>query len=75
MTKIIEAIYSNGRFEPVGRVDLADQERVTLTVQTHERPDSASRAAAFERLLAGIAGMNFRSTGAYPSRGELYERP
>lgn len=74
MTKVVEAIYTNGRLELVEPLDLPENQRVTLTVQTSERPDPAKRRAAYQRLLAGIEEMNFRSTGLYPTRDELHER-
>jgi predicted DNA-binding antitoxin AbrB/MazE fold protein len=74
MPQVTEAIYRNGHLEPLSPLDLPDQERVTVIVQTHERPDVAAREAALQRLLAGIDQMNFRSTGSYPTRDELHER-
>ena len=74
MTRVVEAIYTNGHLEPVEPLDLHENQRVTLTVQTSDQPDPVKRKAAFERLLKGIEEMNFRSTGPYPSRDELHER-
>jgi len=74
MTRVTEAIYRNGHLEPLSPLDLSDEERVTLIVQTHERHDPTAREAALQRLLAGIDEMNFHSSGRYPTRDELHER-
>ena len=78
MTKTIEAIYSHGVLEPLEALELPEQQRVRLIVQpidgvaTAGRP--ADREAAMKRLRDGIASMDFRSTGPYPTRDELHDR-
>lgn len=78
MTKVVEAIYSHGVLEPLESLDLTEKQRVRLIVESIDgvaasgRP--ADREAAMMRLQAGIASMNFRSTGPYPTRDELHDR-
>ena len=78
MTKVVEAIYSHGVLEPLESLDLTEKQRVRLIVQSIDgvaapgRP--ADREAAMMRLRAGIASMNFRSIGPYPTRDELHDR-
>ena len=78
MTKVVEAIYTHGILEPLEALELPERQRVRLIVQSIDgvaasgRP--ADREAAMMRLRAGIASMNFRSTGPYPTRDELHER-
>jgi len=74
MTTSTEAIYTNGMLRPLASLDLREQERVRLIVQRLDRPTPKEREAAFEELLEGIKRMNFRSTGAYPTRDQLHER-
>lgn len=74
MTKVIEAIYTNGHLEPMEPLDLAEAQRVRLTVEPLPAEPHRDREAAFQRLLAGIERMTFRSTGPYPTRDELHER-
>lgn len=74
MTRVVEAIYSDGVFEPLENLGLLDKQRVRLIVQTLEGTAAEDRDAAMMRLRAGIASMDFRSTGPYPSRDELHDR-
>jgi hypothetical protein len=77
MTKVVEAIYENGVLKPVDPLDLAelaDQQPVTLTIQTRDGRRPEERAVALANLRRGIAQMNFRSTGPYPARDELHDR-
>lgn len=46
MTRVVEAIYCNGHFEPLKSVPLANQEWVTLIVQRHEPNQTAPGEAA-----------------------------
>ena len=74
MTKVTEAIFTNGVLKPSEPLDLPDQQRVRLIVEPIDTPSESDRARAMSELRAGIAGMGFRSTGPYPSRDELHER-
>jgi len=74
MTQTTEAIYTNGVLRPTGDLDLREQQRVRVTVETIE--DGADdRAAAVARLKAGIDSMQFFSNGRLPTRDELHDRP
>ena len=74
MTRVVEAIYTNGHLEPLEDLGLAEQERVTLIVQTRERPDLAEREAALRRFRERVERSNFRLIGPLPGRDELHER-
>jgi predicted DNA-binding antitoxin AbrB/MazE fold protein len=76
MAQITEAIYTNGVFKPKDGLALREDQRVRLTVEAlDDDTDRGDRSAAFQRLLAGIAGMRFFSRGHLPSRDELHDRP
>ena len=49
-------------------------QRVRLTVETIDEPDT-DREAAVARLKAGIASMHFFSEGQLPTREELRAHP
>jgi predicted DNA-binding antitoxin AbrB/MazE fold protein len=73
MTRVTEAVYSNGVLRPEDDLGLRDNQRVRLIVETiDDSPDD--RAAALARLIAGIAKMQFFSQGPLPSREELHDR-
>jgi predicted DNA-binding antitoxin AbrB/MazE fold protein len=74
MTHITEAIYTNGVLKPTGELDLREDQRVRVIVESldEQRED---RAAALAHLKAGIASMQFFSDGQLPSRAELHDRP
>ena len=74
MTKVVDAIYSDGLLRPVDALELPEQQRVRLIVQTIDGADGIERQAAVERLKAGIRAMNFRLQGALPTRDELHDR-
>lgn len=74
MTKVVEAIYSDGAFEPLERMDLPDRQRVRLIVQCIDGAAQPDRKAAMRQLREGIASMNFRLTGPLPTRDELHDR-
>lgn len=74
MTQITEAIYTHGVLKPTGELDLREDQRVRVIVESlDEQPED--RAAALARLRAGIAGMQLFSDGRLPSRAELHDRP
>lgn len=73
MTQKVEAIYVGGVLKPTRDLRLEDQQRVRLTVETIDEPES-DREAAVTRLKAGIASMRFFSEGPLPSREELHDR-
>lgn len=74
MMKVVEAIYSHGVLEPLEALELPDKQRVRLIVQSIDGTAEPDREAAMRRLREGIASMNFRSTGPFPTRDELHER-
>jgi predicted DNA-binding antitoxin AbrB/MazE fold protein len=74
MTKVVEAIYAEGMLRPVAALDLPEQQRVRLIVQTIDGTTGFERQAAVARLKAGIQAMNFRLSGALPTRDELHDR-
>ncbi len=73
MTQKVDAIYTGGVLKPTHELSLKDQQRVRLTVETIDEPES-DRDAAIARLKAGIASMRFFSEGPLPSREELHGR-
>jgi predicted DNA-binding antitoxin AbrB/MazE fold protein len=73
MTQTTEAIYTNGVLKPTGDLDLREQHRVRVIVETID--DAADdRAAAVARLKAGIDSMQFFSNGRLPTRDDLHDR-
>lgn len=72
MTKVVEAICSQGLLKPVDALALPEQQRVRLIVQTIAGTSAPDRQAAFRRLRAGIDAMNFELRGALPTRDELH---
>ena len=73
MTRVTEAVYSQGVLKLDEDLGLHEAQRVRLIVETvDERPEN--RAAALARLRAGIATMQFFSQGPLPTREELHDR-
>ncbi len=73
MTQKVEAVYTGGILKPTRELPLKDKQRVRLTVETIDEPES-DREAAIARLKAGIASMHFFSEGPLPTREELHDR-
>lgn len=73
MTQTIEAIYADGVLKPTAGLNLREQQRVRLILETIQE-DVTDRRAALARLKAGIASMHFFSEGALPTREELHGR-
>lgn len=74
MTHITEAIYDDGVLKPVEVLNLADQQRVRIIIQSIDGRGHDDRAAAVQRLRDGVKQMNFQSRGALPTRDELHDR-
>ena len=74
MTQITDAIYTQGVLKPTAALDLREQQRVRVIVETLDE-QGEDRAAALDRLKAGIASMQFFSNGQLPTRAELHDRP
>ena len=72
MTKVTEAVYSQGVLKPTEDLGLREDQRVRLIVETDDK--AIDRGAALARLKAGIAKMQFFSQGPLPSREELHDR-
>ena len=73
MTQSTEAVYSGGVLKPDSDLGLREQQRVRLVVETIDEVPT-DREAAFARLRAGIARMQFFSKGPLPKREELHDR-
>jgi predicted DNA-binding antitoxin AbrB/MazE fold protein len=73
MTHVTEAIYTNGVLKLVTNLDVPEQQRVRVIIEPLDelRQD---RASALARLKAGIASMQFSSTGRLRGRSELHDR-
>ncbi len=56
----VEAVYSSGVFKPLGEVALAENQRVRLTIETHEGSPIAAwvdAAREFQRKLTAKYGV------------------
>lgn len=73
MTQITEAVYSEGVLKPAGELRLREQQRVRIIIEPLDET-SEDRASALARLKAGIASMQFFSSGRLPRRDELHDR-
>lgn len=73
MTKVTDALYSQGVLKPDENLDLREGQRVRLIVETIDE-NTEERSAALARLKAGIANMQFFSEGPLPSRDKLHGR-
>lgn len=72
--QVTEAVYDNGVLRPTTPLTLRDHQRVRLTVETLEPQSTNARAAAMQRLRAGIASMGFTSSAPFPARDNLHDR-
>jgi predicted DNA-binding antitoxin AbrB/MazE fold protein len=75
MVQVTEAVFSQGVLKPVDELHLREQQRVRLIIEPVDVGQDSDRAAALSRLRAGIASMNFSSSGPLPTRDELHDRP
>ena len=73
MTGVTEAIDTRGVLKLAGDLDLPEQQRVRVIVEPLDEARQ-DRASALARLKAGIASMQFSSTGQLPTRAELHDR-
>ena len=74
MTRVVEAIYSDGFLEPLESLQLREKQRVRLTIEPIDGVRDEERQAALQRLFDHISRSNFRIQGRLPSRNELYDR-
>jgi len=73
VTQKVDAIYTGGVLKPRRQLHLKDNERVRLTVETIDEPQT-DREAAIARLNTGVADMHFYLLGPLPPREELHNR-
>jgi predicted DNA-binding antitoxin AbrB/MazE fold protein len=73
MAQVTEAIFTGGVLKPVEALSLKESQRVRLIVEPIGDP-LPDRDASLKKLLAGIEGMRFFSTGKLPLRDELHDR-
>ncbi len=74
MTKVVEAIYSNGVLTPVETLELAEQQRVRITIESLAADSNGDRDAAKRELIEGLRQSKLRLVGKLPTRDELHER-
>ncbi len=74
MTKVVEAIYTDGVLEPLESLDRREKQRVRLTIEPIDGTKEEQRQAALQRLFAHIDRSNFRIRGRLPTRDQLYDR-
>ncbi len=74
MVQVCEAVFSKGILKPVDSLRLREQQRVRLIIEAVDGGQDADRAAALQRLRAGIEQMTFSSSGPLPTRDELHDR-
>ncbi len=72
--QVIEAIYRKGILKPLGRLELKEDEKVRIVVETLDWQSPPNREALLVKLREGIDRMNFHSSGPYPSREQLHGR-
>lgn len=73
MTKVTNAVHSQGALKPEENLGLREGQRVRLIVETID-DKTEERPAAIARLKTGIADMQFFSQGPLPSREKLHDR-
>lgn len=74
MVLVTEAVFSQGVLRPVGAVHLREHQRVRLIIEPVDVGPDQDRAAALDRLRAGIESMSFSSSGSLPARDALHDR-
>lgn len=73
MVQFIRAVYENGVLKPEGRLDLAEHQRVRISIERLEPASSEQRAAAL-RLFRLADSARFVAPEKLPTRDELHER-
>jgi predicted DNA-binding antitoxin AbrB/MazE fold protein len=73
MVHSVDAIFENGVLKPVEPLNLAEHQRVRVTIVDQMTPED-DRAAAIEKLWKIADQMAFASKGPYPTRESLYDR-
>ena len=74
MTKVVEAIYSHGVLRPLDPLQLLEDQRVRVTIETIDVQPTGDREAALQRLMEHLQRSTFSHGGPYPTRDELHER-
>jgi predicted DNA-binding antitoxin AbrB/MazE fold protein len=74
MTRVIEAIFSNGVLKPVEALDLPEQQRVRLMIEPINPEMQMDPEVAMKRLLERLEKSTFCYGGPLPTRDELHER-
>lgn len=74
MTRIVEAIFDGGVLRPVEKLNLAEHQRVRLTVETLGLPGEDRNAAARARLIERLGKSTLSHGGNLPDREQLHER-
>ncbi len=74
MTKVVEAIYSHGVLRPLDPLQLLEDQRVRVTIETIDGQPTGDHEAALQRLMERLQRSSFSHGGPYPTRDELHER-
>ncbi|MCW5769510.1 MAG: antitoxin family protein [Phycisphaeraceae bacterium] len=74
MVQFIRAVYENGVLKPEGRLDLAEHQRVRISIERLEPASSEQRAAALRELFRLADSARFVAPEKLPTRDELHER-
>jgi len=74
MVRIVEAIYSDGVLRPVETLELAERQRVRLTIEPVDPRSENERTQARRELIERLKRSKLSYGGALPTRDELHER-
>lgn len=74
MVQIVRAIYEGGVLRPEERLDLAEHQRVRVTVERLESTSSEQRTAALQELFRLADSSRFVAPDKLPTRDELHDR-
>lgn len=74
MSLVIEAIYSGGLLRPLEPLELAERQRVRLTVDLLDPTPHADRQDALDALIDGLRQSTLHLRGPLPARDELHQR-
>ena len=70
---IVDAVFEKGVLRPESRLNLAEHQRVRITIETQPQPIGVHKNS-LEDVWKMADQINWRSTGPYPTRDELYDR-
>ncbi len=74
MVQSVRAIYENGVLKLEERLNLAEHQRVRVTVERLEPASKEQRAAALRELFRLADSTGFAAPDRLPGRDELHER-